>query len=93
MVSLSNVKGDAQYVLLVDGLKQNFLSTSQKCDRGSEEVFTSKECKVNVNSGQVVNKGIRSINDVDIESSLASKEEDTDTIKECSVSIYPMEEA
>jgi hypothetical protein len=52
----------------------------------------SKECKVNVNSGQVVNKGIRTINDVDIESSPASKEEDTDTIKECSVSIYPMEE-
>jgi hypothetical protein len=92
MVSLSNVKGYAQYVLLVDGLKHNLLSTSQKCDRGSEEVFTSKECKVNVNSGQVANKGIREINDVDIESSPASKQEDTDTIKECSVSIYPMEE-
>jgi hypothetical protein len=92
MVSLSNDKGDAQYVLLVDGLKHNLLSTSQKCDRDSEEVFTSKECKVNVNSGQVVNKGIRTINDVDIESSPASKEEDTDTIKECSVSINPMEE-
>jgi hypothetical protein len=78
--------------LLVDGLKHNLLCTSQKCDRGSEEVFTSKECKVNVNSGQVVNKGIRKINDVDIESSPASKEEDSDTIKECSVSIYPMEE-
>jgi hypothetical protein len=38
-----------------------------------------------------VNKGIRTINDVDIESSLASKEEDTNTIKECSVSIYPMD--
>jgi hypothetical protein len=49
MVSLSNDKGYAQYVMLVDGLKYNFLSTSQKCDRGSEEVFTSKECKVNVN--------------------------------------------
>jgi hypothetical protein len=92
MVSLSNDKGDAQYVLLVDGLKHNLLITSQKCDRGSEEVFMSKECKVNVNSGQVVNKGIRTINDVDIESSHASKEEDTDTIRECSVSIYPMEE-
>jgi hypothetical protein len=76
----------------VDGLKYNLLSTSQKCDKGSEEVFTSKECKVNVNSGQVVNKGIRKINDVDIESSPTSKEEDTDTIKECLVSIYPMEE-
>ena len=52
----------------------------------------SKECKVNVNSGQVVNKGIMTINDVDIESSPASKEEDIDTIKECLVSIYPMEE-
>jgi hypothetical protein len=92
MVSLSNDKGDAQYVLLVDGLKHNLLTTSQKCDRGSEEVFASKECKVNVNSGQVVNKGIRTINDVDIESSPASKEEDTYTIKECPVSIYPMEE-
>jgi hypothetical protein len=93
MVSLSSVKGGAQYVLLVDCLKHNLLSTNQKCDRGSEEVFTSKECKVNVNSGKVVNKGIRSNNDVDIESSTASKKEVTDTIKECSVSIYPMEEA
>ena len=31
-------------------------------------------------------------NNVDIESSPASKEEDSDTIKECFVSIYPMEE-
>jgi hypothetical protein len=92
MMSLSNDKGDAQYVLLVDDLKHNLLSTSQKCDRGSEEVFTSKECKVNVNSGQVVNKGIRTISDVEIESSPASKEEDSDTIKSCSVSICPMDE-
>jgi hypothetical protein len=70
MMSLSNDKGDAQYVLLVDDLKHNLPSTSQKCDRGSEEVFTSKECKVNVNSRQMVNKGIRTINDVEIESSL-----------------------
>jgi hypothetical protein len=93
MVSLSNGKGDAQDVLLVDGLKHNLLSVSQMCDRGCEEVFTSKDCKVkNVNSGQVVAKGIRTDNNVDIESSPASKEEDSDTIKECSVSIYPMEE-
>jgi hypothetical protein len=31
-------------------------------------------------------------NNVDIESSPTSKEEDSDTIKECSISIYPMEE-
>ena len=31
-------------------------------------------------------------NNVDIESSPTSKEEDSYTIKECSVSIYPMEE-
>jgi hypothetical protein len=92
MMSLSNDKGDAQYILLVDDLKHNFLSTSQKCDRGSEEVFTSKECKVNINSGQVVNESIKKINDVEIESSLASKEEDSDTIKACSVSINPMDE-
>jgi hypothetical protein len=92
MMSLSNDKGDAQYVLLVDGLKHNLLSTSQKCDRGSEEVLTSKECKVNINSGQVVNESIKKINDVEIESSLASKEEDSDTIKACSVSINPMDE-
>jgi hypothetical protein len=92
MMSLSNDKGDAQYVLLVDNLKPNLLSTSQKCDRGSEEVFMSKECKVNVNLGQVVNKGIRTINDVEIESSPAIKEEDLDTIKACSVSIFPMDE-
>jgi hypothetical protein len=92
MVSLSNDKGDAQYVLLVDGLKHNSLSSSQKCDRGSEEVLTSKECKVNVNSGQMVNNSIRENNNVDVESSPASKEEDSDTIKECSVSIYPTKE-
>jgi hypothetical protein len=63
MVSLSNDKGDAQDVLLVDGLKHNFLSVSQMCDRGCEEVFTSKYCKVkNVNLGQVVAKGIRTDN-------------------------------
>jgi hypothetical protein len=92
MMSLSNDKGDSQYVLLVDGLKHNSLSSSQKCDRGSEEVLTSKECKVNINSGQVVNESIKKINDVEIESSPASKEEDSDTIKECSFSIFPMDE-
>jgi hypothetical protein len=92
MMSLSNDKGDAQYVFLVDGLKHNWLSRSQKCDRGSEEVLTSKECKVNINSGQVVNESIKKINDVEIESSLASKEEDSDTIKAYSVSIFPMDE-
>jgi hypothetical protein len=92
MMSLSNDKGDAQYALLVDGLKHNSLSSSQKCDRGSEEVLTSKECKVNINSGQVVNESIKKINDVEIESSPASKEEDSDTIKACSVSICPMDE-
>jgi hypothetical protein len=92
MVSLSNDKGDAQYVLLVDGLKHNSLSSSQKCDRGSEDVITSKECKVNVNSRQLVNNSIRTNNIVDVESSSASKEKDSDTIKECSVSIYPTKE-
>jgi hypothetical protein len=76
----------------VDGLKHNFLSTSQKCDRGNEEVLTSEECKVNINSGQVVNESMKKINDVEIKSSLASKEEDSDTIKACSVSINPMDE-
>jgi hypothetical protein len=76
MVSLSNVKGDSQDDLLVDDLKHNFLIISQMCDRGYEEMFTSKYCKVkNVNSGQVVAKGIRTDNDVDIESSHARKEE------------------
>jgi hypothetical protein len=74
MVSLSNGKGDSQDDLLVDDLKHNFLSISQMCDRGCEEVFTSKDCKVkNVNLGQVVAKGIRTDNDVDIESLLQVK--------------------
>jgi hypothetical protein len=92
MTSLSNDKGDAQYALLVDGLKDDSLSSSQKCDKGSEEVLTSKECKVNINSGQGVNESLKKINDVEIESSPASKEEDSDTIKACSVSICPMDE-
>ena len=60
MVSLSNGKGKAQYVLLVDGMKHNLLSVSQMCDKGCEVLFTSKDCKIkSVNSGQVVAKGIR----------------------------------
>jgi hypothetical protein len=65
MVSLSNGKGKAQDVLPVDGMKHNFLSVSQMCDRGCEVVFTSKYCKIkSVNSGQVVAKGIRIDNNV-----------------------------
>jgi hypothetical protein len=92
MMSLSNDKGDAQYILLVDGLKHISLSSSQKCDRGSEDVLTSKECKVNVNSVQLVNNSIRTNNNVDVESSPSSKEEESDTIKQCSASSYPMKE-
>ena len=76
----------------MDGLKHNFLSTSQKCDRGSEEVFTSRECKININSRQVVNESIKKINDVEIKTSPASKEEYSDTIKACLVSICLMDE-
>ena len=65
VVSLSNGKGKAQDVLLVDGLKHNLLSVIQMCDRGCEVVFTSKDCKIkSVNSGQVVAKGIRTKNNV-----------------------------
>jgi hypothetical protein len=60
MVSLSNGKGKAQDVLLVDGMKQNLLSVIQMHDRGCEVVFTSKDCKIKyANLGQVVAKGIR----------------------------------
>jgi hypothetical protein len=65
MVSLSNGKGKAQDVLLLDGLKHNLLSVSQVCDRGCEVVFTSKGCKIQfVNSGQLIAKGIRIENNV-----------------------------
>ena len=65
MVSLSNGKGKAQDVLLVDGMKHNLLSVSQMCDRGCEVLFTFKDCKIKfVNSGQVVAKGIRTENNV-----------------------------
>jgi hypothetical protein len=65
MVSLSNGKGKAQNVLLVDGMKHNLLSVSQMCDRGCEVLFTSKDYKIkSVNSGQVVAKGIRTENNV-----------------------------
>jgi hypothetical protein len=74
-------------------MKHNFLNVSQMCDRGCKEVVLSKDYKIkSVNSGQVVAKSIRTKNNVDVESSPASKEEYSDTIKECSVSIYPMEE-
>jgi hypothetical protein len=58
MVSLSNEKGKAQDVLLVDGLKHNLLSVSQMCDRRCKVLFTSNDYK-SVNSRQVVAKGIR----------------------------------
>ena len=93
MVSLSNGKGDSQDDLPIDGMKHDLLNVSQICDRGCKEVVISKDCKIkSVNSGQVVAKSIRIDNDVDIKSSPANKEEDLDTIKERSVSIYPMEE-
>jgi hypothetical protein len=93
MVSLSNEKGDSQDDLPIYGMKHNFLNVSQMCDRGCKEVVCSKDCKIkSVNSGQVVAKSIRTNKNVDVESSPASKEEDSDTIKECSVSIYPMGE-
>jgi hypothetical protein len=65
MVSLSNGKGKAQYVLFIDGLKHNLLSVSQVCDRGCEFLFTSKDCRIkSMNSGQLVAKGIRTENNV-----------------------------
>jgi hypothetical protein len=65
MVSLSNGKGKFQDVLLVDGMKPNFVSVSQMCDRGCEVAFTCKDCKIKyVNLGQVVAKGIRTDNNV-----------------------------
>jgi hypothetical protein len=52
-------------VLLADGMKHNFLSVSQMCDRGCEVVFTFKDCKINfVNSGQAFKKFIRTYNNV-----------------------------
>jgi hypothetical protein len=52
MVSLSNGKGKAQDVLLVDGLKHNLLSVIQMCDRGFKVFFTSKDYNIkSVNSG------------------------------------------
>jgi hypothetical protein len=89
MMSLSNDKGDAQYVLLVDGLKYNLLSSSQNYDRGSKDLLTSKECKVNTNSSQLVNNSIRTNNNVDVESSPVSKEEDSDTIKNAQIEVIP----
>jgi hypothetical protein len=59
------LEGWVKDVLLVDGLKHNLLSVIQKCYRGCEMMFTSKDCKINsVNSRQVVAKGIRIDNNV-----------------------------
>jgi hypothetical protein len=65
IVSLSNGKRKAQDVLYVECLKHNLLSVSQVCDRGCEVVFTSKDCRIkSVDSGQLVEKGIRRENNV-----------------------------
>jgi hypothetical protein len=65
MVSLSNGKVKAQYVLFVECLKHNLISVSHVCDQGCEVVFTSKDCRIKyVNLGQLVAKGIRTKNNV-----------------------------
>jgi hypothetical protein len=80
IVSLCNGKRKAQDVLFVEDLKHNLLSVSQVCDRGCEVVFTSKDCRIkNVDSGQLVAKGIRTENNVYV---LIEEEE------ECNLSKY-----
>jgi len=52
-------------VLFVEDLKHNLLSVSQVYDRGCEVVFTSKYCRIKtMDSGQLVEKGIRTKNNV-----------------------------
>jgi hypothetical protein len=55
----------AQYVLFIDGLKNNLLSVSQICDRGCEVTFTTKNCKINtINTGELIAKGVRTENNI-----------------------------
>jgi hypothetical protein len=65
LVSLSNGRIKAQYVLFVDGLKHNLLSVSYICDRGCEVTFTTKNCKIKtINKRELIAKGVRTENNV-----------------------------
>ena len=46
LVSIDNGRGKAQDVLFVDGLKANFLSVSQMCDKGCEVLFRAQDYEV-----------------------------------------------
>lgn len=66
-VTLINGKGRAQDALLVDGLKHNLLSVSQICDQGHKVVFSTKDCEIrNYASGKLLEKGVRTPDDIDI---------------------------
>ena len=45
-VKLGSKNSLAENVLLVDNMKHNLLSISQKCDQGHELIFNAKGCKI-----------------------------------------------
>ena len=68
------------------------LSTQKQKDPWYIDSGCSKHITEDKDKSLSISKSIRADNNVDIESSPTSKEEFSDTIKECSVIIYPMEE-
>jgi hypothetical protein len=65
LVMLSNGRNKSQYVLFVDGLKNNILSVSQIYDRGCEVTFTVNNCKIKTtNTRELLAKGVRTENNV-----------------------------
>ena len=63
IVSLNNGRGKARDVLFVDGLKHNFLSVSQMCDRGCDVLFKAQDCEIrSTTTRKVLAKGFQTKN-------------------------------
>ena len=60
LVSLNNGRGEAQYVLFVDGLKLNLLNISQMCDKGCKVLFRAQYCEVrSITARNTLIRGVR----------------------------------
>lgn len=65
IVALVNGKGKSQNAPLVRGLKHNILSVSKIFDQGHNVVFSTEGCEVrNSSSGELVAKGLRTLDNI-----------------------------
>lgn len=65
IVSLNNGRGKACDVLFVDGIKHNFLSVSQMCNKCCDLLFRAQYCEIRSTTiGKIIAKGVRTENNV-----------------------------